>query len=99
MTDKAIDIISVFKVERIVFPSISDVAACAPGPVGRNGNAIIIDYVLLSNPYHFTFLTDKLIPQPVPVTGFHYILVNPFMALKAGFSYFPGRFKRPFNKF
>jgi hypothetical protein len=64
-------------------------AAGTAGPVRRQGYTITIDKVLLS----------QSIAQPVPMPGFHKVLVYAIMAKQAGFCNFLGGVKRAFDEF
>ena len=90
MTNQAIYVIRILEIEAFIFPSITYVAAGATGPVCRQGDTKAIDTV---------FLSKQVIARPVPVPGFHDVLVNAVVAEQAGFSNFLGGGKRAFNKF
>jgi hypothetical protein len=90
MADQAIDIIRVSEIKGFIFPAISYVATGAARPVGRQGDTKAINEILLP---HF------IIAKPVPVPGFHEILINPVMTEQTGFSNFLRGGKRAFNEF
>jgi hypothetical protein len=98
VADKTVNVVGVGKVKAFIFPSITDVTAGAAGPVSWQRDAEVIDQILFSQSRGDPFLVGKFVAQPVPVSGFHDVLVNAVMAEEAGFGNLLRSGERAFNK-
>ncbi len=80
MADEAVDVVGVGKIELGVGIAIADVAGGAAGFVGRQGDAEIVDDVLLAE----VLARGRILVGPGPMDGLHDLVRGVAVATKAG---------------
>jgi hypothetical protein len=96
MTDQAIYLGRITEIEGLIPPPISDVAACTPRPIRREGDAVIVDRIDLP-PVNLSSALNILLQGPGPVGRFHDPGLHLIMAPKALAGNLRPTLERPFQ--